>query len=241
MEKKNLKGDITWGFVLLLWVLLLAMPSLRAAFLNFTEAAPYLSGFLKFSVLATMGDMLGLRIQRKEWIVPKGIVFKAVLWGIIGLMVTLVFTVYASGAKAAQAAGLLPFESSKLAGAFFGSAILNLTFGPMMFVYHKFGEIYIDTKLERIASKRTQRITLRELTGKVDWQSMVGFSWLITCPLIWIPCHTAVLLLPAQYRVLASAFLSILLGIVVVMAKMRSKDKVCHVKNNDMIASQKAV
>lgn len=229
IKTKNLKGDITWLLVLALWIFLLAVPVFRAAFLKFTEAVPYIGGFIKFSVLATMGDLLGLRIQNKEWVIPKGIVFKAILWGIIGMMVTLVFTVYSSGARTAQAAGLLPFANSQLASALFASAIMNLTFGPMMFIYHKYGDLYIEAKLERADSKSKERITVRELTEKLDWHSMVGFSWLITCPLVWIPLHTVVLLLPSAYRVLASAFLSILLGVVVVMAKMvssKSEDKV---------------
>ncbi len=241
MKTKNLKGDITWFLALALWIFLLVVPDLRAAFLSFTEAFPYIGGFIKFSVLATMGDLLGLRIQNKEWTIPEGIVFKAVLWGIIGMMVTLVFAVYSNGVKLAQAAGLLPFSGSKLAAAFFGSAVMNLTFGPMMYVYHKYGELYIEARLERAASKCGDKITIKELTDKVDWQSMVGFSWMITCPLIWIPLHTAVLLLPSAYRVLASAFLSILLGIVVVMAKIISNKSSEKAGDDEPALSHRAV
>ena len=241
MKTKNLRGDITWFLVLALWIFLLAVPDLRAAFLSFTEAVPYIGGFVKFSILATMGDLLGLRIQNKEWVIPKGVVFKAILWGIIGMMVTLMFALYSNGVKIVQAAELLPFKDSKLAAAFFGSAIMNLTFGPMMFVYHKFGDLYIDTKLERVASKNKEKITLKELTDKLDWQSMVCFSWKITCPLIWIPLHTVVYLLPSAYRVLASAFLSILLGVCVVMAKMISSKNAEKAEEDEMALSNRAI
>ena len=77
-----------------------------------------------------MGDLLGGRILNKKWVIPKGLVFKACVWGVVGMAVTLVFTVYSGGAAAAMASGKLPFAGNKLAQAFFTSALMNLTFGP---------------------------------------------------------------------------------------------------------------
>ncbi|MBV7276090.1 hypothetical protein I6U48_24680 [Clostridium sp. PL3] len=216
---KNKKGDFWWGFALFLWILILAIPSSRAVFIGVTDAHPYMGGFFKFCILATMGDLLGIRILKSEWIIPKGVVFKAMVWGILGMMITLVFTVFAGGTVVAQTAGRLPFAGSKLAQAFFGSAIMNLTFGPMMYIYHKFGDLFIDLRYE----KKGKNITIKDFVDRVDWYTMVSFSWLKTCTLVWIPCHTAVFLLPPQYRVLASAFLSILLGILVAISKKGSQ------------------
>ncbi len=212
---KNIKGDFLWGSVLLIWILILVIPSARVIFIEATELHPYMGGFFKFFILATMGDLLGARILKGEWVLPRGIVFKAIVWGTLGMVITLVFTVFTGGAAVAQAAGRLPFEGSKLAQAFFGSAIMNLTFGPMMYIYHKFGDLFIDLKYENNGGK----VFVKDLVDRVDWHTMVSFSWLKTCTLIWIPCHTIVFLLPAQYRVLASAFLSILLGILVAISK----------------------
>lgn len=216
---KNKKGDFLWGFVLFLWILILAIPSSRAAFIGVTDAHPYMGGFFKFCILATMGDLLGVRILKSEWIIPKGVVFKGIVWGILGMMITLVFTVFAGGTVVAQTAGRLPFAGSKLAQAFFGSAIMNLTFGPMMYIYHKFGDLFIDLRYE----KKGENITIKDFVDRIDWYTIVSFSWLKTCTLVWIPCHTAVFLLPPQYRVLASAFLSILLGILVAISKKGSQ------------------
>lgn len=211
------KGDFLWGFVLLIWIVILAVPSTRIAFIGMTEAYPYIGGFFKFAILATMGDWLGVRILKGEWIIPKGFIFKSIVWGVLGMMITLLFTVFAGGAAVAQTAGRLPFAGSKFATAFFGSAIMNLTFGPMMYIYHKFGDLFIDLKYE----KKGGKVTVKNLVDRVDWYTMVSFSWLKTCIFIWIPCHTLVLLLPSQYRVLASAFLSILLGILVALSKKK--------------------
>lgn len=216
---KNKKGDFCWAIALLVWVLILVIPSARTVFVNVTNTHPYLCGFVKFFVLATMGDLLGVRILNGKWIIPKGFVFKAIVWGILGMMITLTFAVFSSGAAVAQATGKLPFAGSKLAQAFFASTIMNLTFGPMMYIYHKFADLYIDTRYQ----KKSGKITVKELVDKVDWYTMVSFSWLKTCTLIWIPCHTIVFLLPSQYRVIASAFLSVLLGVLIAISKMKSK------------------
>lgn len=216
---KNKKGDFCWGIVLLIWILVLVIPSTRNIFIKVTDIHPYIGGFVKFFILATMGDLLGIRILKGKWIIPQGFLYKAIVWGILGMMITLVFTVFTGGAAAAQRVGKLPFESSKLAQAFFGSTIMNLTFGPMMYIYHKFADLFIDIKYEKMGGK----ITVKELVDRVDWYTIVSFSWLKTCIFIWIPCHTIVFLMPVEYRVLASAFLSILLGILIAVSKKDSE------------------
>ncbi len=210
----RIKGDLIWTAMLLVWVILLVVPSLRDGFISLTESHPYVGGFIKFFVLASMGDLLGVRIIKEEWIKPKGLFFKALNWGILGLMITLVFTVFFQGANAAMKAGLLPFSGNTFALAFFGSLIMNTTFGPMLYIYHKFGDLFIESMLDK-----EKGITVRSLVEKVDWYSIVSFSWLKTCLLVWVPMHTLVFLLPGEFRVLASAFLSVLLGIIIAFSK----------------------
>lgn len=216
------KGDFLWLLALLVWVVILVIPGSRVAFIAITDAYPYIGGFVKFGILATMGDLLGARVLKGQWVIPKGIFYKAIIWGIIGMMVTLVFSVYMGGTAAAQASGKLPFKGSIFAQAFFGSAIMNLTFGPMMMVFHRFTDMYIDAKCEKSGVK----ITMNELIEKNDWHSLVQFSWIKTCPFFWIPAHTIVFMLPAQYRVLVSAFLSIALGLLLALAKKGKKVQV---------------
>lgn len=209
------KGDFLWGFVLLIWVAILVIPGSRDVFIEFTSKYSYLGGFIKFAILATMGDLLGARILKGDWVIPKGIFFRVIIWGIIGLMVTLVFTVFMGGAAAAQASGKLPFKGVQLAQAFFGSTIMNLSFGPMMMAFHKFTDLFIDVKYE----KKGAKVTMTELVDRLDWHSLIQFSWIKTCPLFWIPAHTIVFLLPEQYRVITSAFLSIALGLLMAISK----------------------
>lgn len=214
---KQLKGDLLWIALLGLWLIILISPATRQQFIYLTDLHPYMGGFFKFAILATMGDMLGGRIINGYWKKPKGFLWKAVVWGVLGMMITLVFTVFTGGAAAAQASGKLPFEGNRLALAFFGSAIMNLTFGPMMYVYHRFADLYV----EHVIDNKSWQVRVRDLVDKIDWHTMVSFSWLTTCIWVWIPCHTAVFLLPVSYRVLASAFLSILLGILIALSKKK--------------------
>ena len=60
------KGDFIWSGVLICIIAVLAIPSSREVFMEATGAHPYIGGFLKFAVLATMGDLLGARILYKD-------------------------------------------------------------------------------------------------------------------------------------------------------------------------------
>lgn len=219
------RGDIIWAILLLLWVVILVIPQSREEFVKFTTAHAYIGGFIKFFILASMGDMLGSRILKGEWSFSQGFFYKAFVWGILGMMITLVFTIFFIGAEGAMVNGKLPFEGSKFALAFFGSLIMNTTFGPMMYIYHKFGDLLIDMIYEKRNGKFTENITVEAMVQRIDWKAMVSFSWIKSCILIWTPCHTMVFMLPMEYRVLTSAFLSILLGILVAMTKIHDRKK----------------
>ncbi len=216
---KRIYGDIIWGTVILAWILILIIPVTRTGFITFTAEHAYIGGFIKFSILASMGDLLGFRIINGRWRFPQGFLYKAIVWGILGVMITLVFTVYFKGAEGAMEKGLLPLNGSRYALAFFGSFIMNTTFGPMMYVYHKFGDMLVDMIYEKRKHEFIGKITIDAMINRVDWQTLVKFSWIKSCLFIWIPLHTIVFLLPMEYRVLASAFLSILLGILVALTK----------------------
>ncbi|TQW81343.1 hypothetical protein D1N68_20795, partial [Clostridioides difficile] len=39
-------------------------------------------------LVATMGDLLGARILYKDWKIPVGVFYRAIVWGIIGVVTT---------------------------------------------------------------------------------------------------------------------------------------------------------
>lgn len=218
---KNWIGDLVWALLLSVWIIILVFPDTRDAFIRITGAHSYLGGFVKFFILASMGDLLGDRILRGEWHLSRTFLLKGIVWGILGMFINLAFTVFSEGVAAAQAIGKLPFEGSKPAQAFFGSVAMNVTFGPMLYIYHRFGDLYIDMIDEKKNQNHVAPITIHAMVERVDWHRMVRFSWITTCLFVWIPCHTIVFLLPPAYRVLASAFLSILLGVLIAVSKKK--------------------
>lgn len=212
------KGDFVWIFTFFIIVLLLALPTSRTAFIAFTSNMPFLGGFLKFFVLASMGELLGLRITTNEWSLPKGMIYRSLIWGSLGVVITLIFKIYGAGVAAAFSSGLLPGGCSTIFYAFSVSAIMNLTFAPTFMAFHRITDTIIDAKYE----KPGEKIDFKDLISNIDWYSFISFVVGKTIPYFWIPAHTITFLLPTEYRVLSAAFLSIALGAILAFSKKRS-------------------
>lgn len=214
------KGDFIWIGALILWIVILIEPRSRGIFISTTESYPYIGGFFKFLILATMGDLLGVRIIKGYWKKPNGIIYRAVIWGFIGVVTTLALTVFPAGVEKAQEIGKLPFRGSLFSHALLTSIVMNTLQSPAIFLFHKFTDTYID----EIYLINKKDISLSYLVKKIDWHRYVSFTLLKTIPLFWIPCHTIVFMLPSEYRVIASAFASIALGLILAMANKSKKD-----------------
>lgn len=211
------KGDILWVFVLAVFVAIIASPITHDMFVKFTTEHAYIGGFIKFMILATMGELLAIRIVAGEWNIPSGVIYRALIWGFLGMVIVLIFNVFAVGVTGALSQGFLPGKSSKLAFAFFVSSVMNLTFAPTMMAFHRITDTYIDLKYE----SNSKKVTIEDVTSKIDWHGFVSFVVLKTIPFFWIPAHTITFLLPPEYRVLAAAALSIALGLILAFAKKK--------------------
>lgn len=211
------KGDLIWLSVLTGVILLLTVPGLRELVKETTPMQKYLGGFLKFALLATMGDMLGDRLAGRRWKIPRGAAAKAVLWGFAGMMFTAVFSIYIEGTRLAQQSGILPFGGNTAALAFFSSAVMNTTFTPVMLTVHRFACTYIEEKT------KNRSVSLSQIIDRTDWHSLVEFTWVKCCLCFWIPANTVVFMLPAQYMVSVSAALSIVLGVMVAFSKGKAR------------------
>lgn len=209
--------DILWVGVILAWIVILVIPSTRTQYLFFTGAHKYLGGFISFAVLATMGDLLAGRIATGKWTINAATFFKMLIWGFIGMAITLYFGIVGKGVTDMQKAHMIPFADSVFAHAFFTAALLNLSFGPAMFIFHKFTDAFINAKYNRTPSD------INTLIESVDWKTFFKFTVFTTVPLFWIPCHTIDFLLPENYRVLFAAFLSIALGLLLSLKNKKKK------------------
>lgn len=209
------KGDFLWAFALAAVCGFLLFPATHEIFNTATKAHPFLMGFVKFAILATLGELLAIRIATGNWKIPSGVVARAAVWGFLGMVIVLVFGVFANGITALLANGTLPGGDNKFVFAFLTSLTMNFFFAPTMMAFHRVTDTYIDLKSEG------KNASIPAITAKIDWNSFISFVVLKTIPFFWVPAHTITFLLPVEYRVLAAAFLSIALGAILAFAKRK--------------------
>ncbi|HWS30732.1 MAG TPA: hypothetical protein VN512_11575 [Clostridia bacterium] len=202
-------------FVPLFMAAVLIFPQSRAVFLSYTTKKPYLMGFLKFALLSTIGEVIASKVAAGRFAFPNGVWAKAAVWGVIGMMLALLMPLYAGGVAAAQSAGVLTGKNSSFLTAFFTSVLMNLTFGIAMMAFHR----VTDTMIEQYCVEKKTGLT--SAVNAVDWAGFIRFVVFRTIPLFWIPAHTVTFLLPSEYRVFLSAALSIVLGLLLAVAKRK--------------------
>lgn len=207
-------GDAVW---ILLFVGFTALIATKSVVFQWMNAYPYFGGFVKFALLATMGELLVGRIVRKSWILPPALLARVVIWGLLGMVITLIFKVFSAGVVGAMQAGLLPFEGNAVLTALFISTLMNLTFAPTMMAFHRFTDAYLDI---RFGQKK--KPTMEDLVRKMDFVTFIGFVIKKTIPFFWIPAHTVTFLLPPEFRVVVAAYLSIALGLLLAIAKTKA-------------------
>ena len=213
------KGDFFWLAGLAAFIAILVVPVTHEMFVKFITEHAYMGGFIKFFMLATMGELLARRIVTGDWNIPNGLLYRAFVWGLLGMVIVLIFSVFAAGIAGALANGFLPGGNSKFAFAFFVSFIMNLSFAPTMMAFHRVTDTFIDLKYDNKKGK----VTLSDVVKRIDWNNFISFVLMRTIPIFWIPAHTITFLLPPEYRVLSAAFLSIALGAILAFAKKKSE------------------
>jgi len=133
------RGDIAWGIAFLCITAFLIIPATNEIFIIATKAHPYLLGFIKFAVMATMGELLAARIGSGKWIKITGISYKAVIWGVIGMLSVLMFSLYSNGVAGSIRDNLIFVGEGRVSiflSAFLVSSIMNLTFSPVFMAAH---------------------------------------------------------------------------------------------------------
>ncbi|WP_081909893.1 hypothetical protein [Candidatus Izimaplasma sp. HR1] len=180
----------------------------RSFFLGFVDEYKIIGGFVKFFFLASIGDFIGLRLKQSFWQVPKKIFFKATIWGLIGSVIVLVFTIFNTGVIELQAKGILPFEDVLFATALFTSIFMNVIFAPTMMAFHRVSDQYLNGS-----------DSIESAVKEVNWVHFYKIVLLRTLPLFWIPAHTITFMLPFEYRVIFAAVLGIALGLLLSLFK----------------------
>ena len=222
MKKNNEKTGVIAGIlsilVLVLFAAVLIIPYTREVFKTLSSDHPYIMGFIKFALLATVGEVLAMRIKLKAWRIPCYVGWRMLIWGVIGVAITFMMKTYSYGVAGLMESGLLPGKGdgflSKLLKAFYTAAVMNLTFGPTFMATHKCTDKYLELRHSGV-----KKPGLKGVVNGVDWHTFVSFTLFKTIPLFWIPAHTLTFLLPAEYQVIAAAALSIALGIILSLKK----------------------
>lgn len=215
-------GDLLWLLVLVAFTALLAIPASHQMFIQLTTHYPYGMGFLKFALLATMGELLALRLAQRAWKKPVGLFFKIIVWGLIGMLITYMFSFYSAGVAAMISGDKPVFNNSllyTLYPAFLTSLIMNLTFGIVFMALHRMSDTYIEMRFDQ------QKPAFNQLVGAINWQAFITFVVGKTIPLFWIPAHTITFSLPPYLRVVVAAYLSIVLGLILAYAKRNDTDR----------------
>jgi hypothetical protein len=200
---------------------------------RFYAGWPFLTSFIKFAILATTGELIGLRIRTGSYIKKGfGLLPRAIVWGFLGITIQAAFVIFARGvpqllsfAGVENAPALMEgsFSAGKVAVAFSISALLNIFYAPVLMTVHRITDYHIEMTGGSVKGLFS-RINVNEILNGIDWNMLWGFVIKKTIPLFWIPAQTINFLMPEQFRVLIAAFYGIILGIILAFAARSKSD-----------------
>jgi len=203
-------------------------------YVDFNANHGMITSFIKFAVLATFGEAIGLRIRTGAYNHPGfGLLPRAVIWGMLGLTIKLAFVLFASGVpvflaymglESAPTAIKAYFTWSKLFVAFSISLLMNVIYAPIMMTIHKITDTHIMNNGGTL-SCLLKPIKFGDILPSINWKVQWEFVFAKTIPYFWIPAHTITFLLPADFQVLFAAILSVALGVFLAIASLKGSGK----------------
>lgn len=188
----------------------------------------FLTSFIKFAVLCTMGESIALRIRQGQYLSEDfGTGPRMLMWGVIGLCIQTAFTIFASGTPNLLAQFGMDVSEQP---SFFGrvglalgiSATMNILFAPLFMTAHAVIASHIVATGGSLAGFFSPLRVGQQLSA-INWDMLWGFAIKKTIPLFWIPAHTVTFMLPVGVRILFAAALGIVLGIILALANQKSK------------------
>ena len=202
------------------------------AYYQFNLEHGLLMSFIKFSILATLGEVIGLRIKTGHYYQKGfGLIPRALVWGFLGVTIYMAFGIFAAGTPALlekmgleDASGILQSDLSwkKVLVSFSISTALNLFYAPVMMTFHKITDIHILDNGGTIGGF-FKPVHFARIFKEINWDVQWNFVFKRTIPLFWIPAQTVTFLLPEEFRVLFAAFLGIVLGVLLAIAALKNR------------------
>lgn len=228
----KLKDLILVPGLCLLFLPFILFEPLYEAYYAFNKAHGLLMSFFKFAVLATLGEMIGLRIRTGVYNRPGfGILPRAFVWGFLGMSIYMAFVIFAAGTPVLlqkmgmqQASALMEGGLSwgKLVVTLTISAGMNIFYAPVMMTFHKITDLHIEANGGTMRGL-FRRMDMAELFERIDWKAQWGFVFKKTIPFFWIPAQALNFLLPEEWRILVAAIYGIILGILLAVAGPAAK------------------
>ena len=191
--------------------------------------------FIKFAILSTLGEMIGLRISTGLY-VRRGfsILPRMLVWGILGMGINAAMVIFSNGTPVfLQYLGMddavAVFQGEGISWrkafvAFIVSVSMNTFFAPVFMTLHKITDTHI------LATGGTLRgfftpIRMGDVMSGLNWHALWGFVFKKTIPFFWFPAHTVTFLLPGNSRVLCAALLGVVLGVLLAIGARKSNVK----------------
>lgn len=229
------KSDIIFiAIVAVLLVPFFVCDTVFEVYKNANATHPYIMAFIKFMLLSSIGEMLGLRIKEGVYTYKGyGMLPRAIVWGLFGVLIAIAMGVFKTGIPVVLESmgvenmviamkGTLSWQ--KVLGACCISTAMNTFFAPMFMTVHKVTDTHILAHGGKLKALLTP-IEFGKILSEINWKVQWGFVFKKTLPLFWIPAHTITFLLPGEYQVLFAASLSIVLGVLLSVAAAMSRSK----------------
>ena len=213
--------------ILALFVPFVVSKELYNAYTSFNHEHGLIMAFVKFSVLATFGEMIGLRIKTGNYYTPTfGLWSRMLVWGLLGITIKIAFVIFAKGTpifmeylgfEGASEAMRSTFTMTKLLTAAAISIAMNLIYAPVMMTLHRITDFHIEETQGRFLHF-FQNWNFTKYFNRINWDVQWNFVFKKTIPFFWIPAHTLTFLMPPDFQVLFAALLGIILGIILAVA-----------------------
>ncbi|HOZ29654.1 MAG TPA: hypothetical protein PLL66_01945 [Bacteroidales bacterium] len=229
------KNDLI--FILAIVLLLLPFfifPDVYNFYKSFNKDHGMIMSFIKFAILATLGESIGLRIKSGVYNHKGfGIFPRAIVWGILGLGIKMSFVIFSVGMPAfinymgiENAVEMFKGDLSwgKVFIAFCVSTSMNLIFAPVFMTLHKITDTHIINNGGTLKGFFSP-IKFKEIFPSLNWSVQWDFVFKRTIPFFWIPAHTITFCLPEEWQILFAALLGVVLGILLSIAAIMGQKK----------------
>lgn len=233
--QQRVNGMKKADFIFIAAVMLFFLPFFTCSYvfdsyIHFNAQHGMIMSFIKFALLATLGEVIGLRIKTGTYYKKGfGVLPRAIVWGFLGLTIKMAFVIFAVGTPAflaylgmEEASVLMKqaFSMNKLLVAFSISAAMNLIYAPVMMTLHKITDMHILENGGTVKGFLTP-IQFGQHFVNLNWNVQWNFVFKKTIPFFWIPAHTITFLLPPDFQVLFAALLGVALGMILAIAGMK--------------------